>query len=93
MPSLRLIVRDATGQNIGRCAGCLDCDIPSPDVDVPLGSIIQMALMNDDECLTCRTLWSNDVLLKASRSCSEGLDLKKVILALRAEADRRGITQ
>lgn len=92
MPSLRLIVRDATGQNIGRCAGCLDCDVNSSEADIPLGSLVQMALMNDEECLDCRTLWSDEVLDRASHSCAEGLDLKKVILALRAEADRRGIT-
>lgn len=92
MSSLRRVVKDATGQSITRCAGCLDCDVASQDADVPLGSIIQMAVMDDEECLTCRTLWSDDVLQKAPRSCAEGLDLKKVILALREEATRRGMT-
>ncbi len=92
MPSLRRIVREATGQNISRCAGCLDCEVDSPDVDVPLGSIIHMAMLDDEECLTCRTLWSEDVLHKATHSCAEGLDLKQVILALRSEAARRGLS-
>jgi hypothetical protein len=69
----------------------MDCAITSADADLPLGSLIQLALMDDDECLTCRTLWSDDVLHKAPRSCSEGLDLKKVLLALRDEAQRRGL--
>ncbi len=91
MPNLRRVVKDATGQSISRCAGCLDCEVTSPELDVPLGSIIQMAVMNDEECLSCRTVWSDDVLQKAPRACAEGLDLKKVILSLREEAARRGI--
>ena len=91
MTTLRRIIKDATGQNIQRCVGCQDCDPAASDKDVPLGSIIQMALMDDDECLTCQTLWSEDVLHKASRSCNEGLDLHKIILTLRAEAIQRGL--
>ena len=93
MTSLRKIIKDATGQNIQRCVGCQDCDPAAPDKDVPLGSIIQMALMDDEECLTCQTLWSDDVLRKATRSCTEGLDLQHIILALRTEAKRRGLCQ
>lgn len=92
MPSLRRIVKEVSGQNISRCAGCLDCEVDSPDVDVPLGSIIHMAMLDDEECLTCRTLWSEDVLGKATQSCAEGLNLKRVILALRDEAARRGLS-
>jgi heterodisulfide reductase subunit C len=91
MSTLRRIVKDAAGQNIQRCAGCLDCDPSIPEQDVPLGSLIQMALMDDEECLTCRTLWSNEVFKKALRTCTEGLDLQKIILVLREEANRRGI--
>lgn len=92
MPSLRRIVKEVSGQNISRCAGCLDCEVDSPDVDVPLGSIIHMAMLNDEECLTCRTLWSEDVLHQATKSCAEGLDLKRIILVLREEATRRGLS-
>ncbi len=91
MPSLRRIVKDATNQNIQRCVGCLDCNLEAEGQDVPLGSIIQLALMDDDECLTCSTLWSEDVLAKATVSCAEGLNLKKIILVLREEAHRRGL--
>lgn len=91
MPSLRRIIKDATNLNIQRCAGCLECDTNAPDQDVPLGSIIQMALMDDEECLTCRTLWSEDVLAQATICCQEGLNLKSIVLVLREEAQRRGL--
>jgi hypothetical protein len=93
MTTLRRLVKNTTDQNLQRCAGCLDCDINAVGQDIPLGSVIQLALMDDEECLTCRTLWSDEVYQKAPRACTEGLDLQKIILVLREEAQRRGLTE
>jgi len=92
--TLRRVIRNTTGQDVSRCAGCLDCEINLPDEqDVPLGSLIQMALMDDEEALRSRTLWS-DAVLRASRgACRLGLDLSAVLGALRIEAKRRGLEQ
>jgi heterodisulfide reductase subunit C len=92
MPSLKRIVKETTGQDISRCQACLDCEVSCPeDIDVPLGSMIQMVMFDDEEVLTCRTLWSDCVLSKARLACSRGIDIHAVMLALRAETHKRGL--
>ena len=88
--SLRRAIREATGQDINICHACFDCDVRIPDeMDIPLGSLIQLGLQNDDEALHSRTLWSEAVLEAARGACKRGLDLQAVMLALRAESKRR----
>jgi hypothetical protein len=88
--SLRQVVKTATGQDIYRCRGCQICNLqPAEDMDVPLTTILQMVMFDDEEVLTCRTLWSERVLAEASRACKRGLNLQTIMLALRAEADQR----
>jgi len=92
MPTLKWIVKEATGQDISRCQACLDCEVSCPeDVDIPIGSLIQMGMFDDDEVLTCRTLWSDCVLNKARLACSRSIDIQAVMIALRAEAQQRGL--
>jgi heterodisulfide reductase subunit C len=47
--------------------------------------------MNDEEVLTSRTLWSDEVLHSAREACARELDLEKILLVLRDEAIRRGM--
>ena len=65
--------------------------IPTADADIPLSSLIQLALLNDEEILTSRTLWSETVLEAAHSACAKNLDLAQIILALRREALKRGV--
>jgi hypothetical protein len=88
--SLRTIVKKSTGQDIARCLGCLDCDISLRDEqDIPIGSLIQLALLDDEEALHCRTLWSDSVLEASRGICKRGLDLHAVLIALREESIRK----
>jgi len=92
MPSLKRIVKESTGQDVSRCQACLDCEVSCPDdMDIPVGSMIQMIMFDDDEILTSRTLWSDCVLAKARLACHRGIDISAVMQALRAEAQRRGL--
>ena len=92
MPTLKRIVKDISGQDISRCQACLDCEVSCPDdVDIPVGSMIQMVMFNDEEVLTSRTLWSDCVLTKARLACSRGIDISAVMRALREEAKHRGV--
>ena len=88
--SLRSVVKKTTGQDVYVCHACNDCDIDARDeMDIPLSSLIQLILLNDEEALQCRTLWS-DYVLEASRgACKRGLDLHAVLLALRDESTRK----
>ena len=92
MPTLKRIVKETSGQDISRCQACLDCEVSCPeDIDIPIGSMVQMVMFGDEEVLTCRTLWSDCVLSKARLACSRGIDIRAVMLALRQEACQRGL--
>ena len=93
MPSLKRIVKNASGQDVSRCQACLDCEVScAQDMDIPVGSMIQMIMFDDEEILTSRTLWSDCVLAKARLACNRGIDISAVMNALRDEATRRGLT-
>jgi len=88
--SLRSIVRKATGQDVYVCHACNDCDIDVRDeMDIPLSSLVQLILLNDEEALQCRTLWSDTVLEASRGACKRGLDLHAVLTALREESLRK----
>ena len=88
--SLRRVIKESSGQDIRICRGCLDCDLHfSDDLDIPLGSLVQLALQNDEEILESQTLWSEVILEAARGACKRGIDLPAVILALRRESTRR----
>ncbi len=88
--SLRSIVKKASGQDVYVCHACNDCDIPtSDDMDIPLSSLVQLVLLNDDEALECQTLWSDFALETARHACKRGLNLHTVMIALREESMRK----
>jgi len=88
--SLRSVVRQATGQDVYLCQACSDCDIDARDeMDIPLSSLVQLILLNDEEALQCRTLWSDTVLEASRGACKRGLDLHAVLTALREESVRK----
>lgn len=88
--SLRRIVKNLTGQDVYTCQACFDCDVEIQDeMDIPLSSLIQMILFDDEEALHTRTLWSDSVLEASRGACKRGLDLHAVMLALRTESKRR----
>lgn len=88
--SLRRVIKRATGQDINICHACFDCDIPlAEEMDIPLGSLVQLVLLDDEESLNSRTLWSDAVLEASHGACKRGLDLPAVMIALREESIRR----
>jgi hypothetical protein len=88
--TLRRIVKDQTGQDVQKCQGCQDCDLDIPEeLDIPLASLIQLVLLDDEEALESRTLWSDAVLDASRGACKRGLQLNAIILALRHESSRR----
>ena len=88
--TLRRLIKDRTGQDVYKCHVCLNCDLSIPgEMDVPLASLIQLVLLDDEEALGSRTLWSDAVLEAARGACNRGLDLHAVIQVLREESARR----
>jgi heterodisulfide reductase subunit C len=95
-PSLRLIVLTAAGQDVRKCQHCALCRDTlkaNGDLDLSLDMVLQLVILNDEEVLTSRTLWSDHALKAASHACTSGLDIEAVILALRTEAQRRGMVE
>lgn len=92
MTTLRTTIINTTGQDLRTCRGCMICDLPRDEsMDISLGALVQLVLMNDKEVLTTRTLWSNSVLQSARTACMRNFNLESVILALRDEATKRGL--
>src|SRR5512140_3137339 len=84
--SLRTIVLLQTGQDVSKCCSCALCEeITDSAGDVSLSMLMQWILVNDDRALTCRTVWSDDVLRQADHVCANQLDIPAVLQALRAE--------
>jgi heterodisulfide reductase subunit C len=90
--SLRLVVLNETGQDVRKCAHCDFCSAKLyPEQDISLEMLLQMVVMNDEEVLTTRTLWSDNVLEYARHACASNLNMEAVMAALRNEARRRGL--
>ncbi len=92
--SLLTIVLNATGQDLRPCWACSQCSTAlEPEMDVTVESLMRMVLLDDDEVLESRTLWSGRVLSRAPHLCPMGLNLEEVFLALREEGWRRGVVE
>ena len=88
--SLRSVIRKATAQDVNICHACNDCDLDAHDeMDIPLSSLVQLILLNDEEALQSRTLWSDSVLEASHGACKRGLDIHAVMIALREESIRK----
>lgn len=89
---LRLVVLTATGQDVRKCSHCEFCSAkPDPEQDISLETLLQLVIMNDEEVLTTRTLWSDKVLECAPHVCTSNLNLEAILLTLREEARQRGL--
>ncbi|MBI5349173.1 MAG: hypothetical protein HZC38_21650 [Chloroflexi bacterium] len=94
MKSLRTILLETAGQDVRRCAHCAFCDSNlAAEMDVTFATLIQMVIMDDEEVLTTRSLWSDEALKSAPHLCANQLNLEAVMLALRDEAKRRGVKE
>lgn len=91
-PPLRQVVLAATGQDVRHCHQCALCDLRlAEQADIAVSALIQLILDDDDEILTSQVVWSDTVLASARELCARSLNLQPILLALRAEAGRRGL--
>ena len=89
--NLRRLVRDATGYDVRRCGRCSYCvHFVTTEDDLSLETMMQLVMQNDEEVLTSKTLWSDFALNRARQMCVSTMDVAAIMLALRAEARRRG---
>lgn len=91
---MRALVLAQTGQDVNRCSSCALCeDITQANGDVSVAMLLQWILANDERALTCRAVWSDEVLRQTDHACANQLDIPAILLALRHEASRRGINK
>lgn len=90
---MRKIVQQNSGQDVRQCRNCASCSrkIPPGLLDISLEGMVEMIILNDEEILTSRTVWSDAALAATSNVCQRGISLPAVILALRKEALKRGL--
>ncbi len=92
--SLRQVVCEATGYDVRRCGRCSYCvHFVTAEDDLSLEGMLQLVLQNDEEVLTSKTLWSDEALERARQMCISTMDVQKIMLALREEARRRGLSK
>lgn len=92
--SLRQVVREATGYDVRRCGRCSYCvHFVTPDDDLSLEAMMQLIMQNDEEVLTSKTLWSDEALKRARKMCVSTMDVAAIMLGLRQEAQRRGLSK
>ncbi len=93
-PSLRQIVREATGYDVRRCGRCSYCaHFVTPEDDLSLETMMQLVMEDDEEVLTSATLWSDTALRRARAMCVSTMDVQKIMLTLRAEARQRRLVK
>ena len=59
-------------------------------MDLTLGELLQMAARDDLNVFSSKTLWTCDHVIAKGEPCQEGINLVRVIDALRNEAKLRG---
>jgi heterodisulfide reductase subunit C len=86
------VILSACGEDVRLCTYCWQCeDSTTPEMDLTLGELMQAVVRDEARALTCRTLWACGPLLDGGLRCQQGIDVPKVVGALRQEAVRRGL--
>jgi heterodisulfide reductase subunit C len=84
------IILAQTGEDVRNCINCELCDQSFRGVDVTFNEVMQAVARDDISILENSTLWNSDSLIESKLTCLEGINIPKVILALRHEARIRG---
>lgn len=85
------IILASTNEDIRNCGHCQPCCLDTnPEMDLTLGEMLQMASRDDPAVFATQTLWNCDAVIENRERCQEGINLVRVIEALRDEAKLRG---
>ncbi|MFH1087227.1 MAG: 4Fe-4S dicluster domain-containing protein [Chloroflexota bacterium] len=87
LDNIALRVREISGQNLYLCYGCGYCAGNCPmffAVDASPRQVIRMVLYNDADVLKVNTPWMCASCFTCTVSCPRGLDVAKIMEALRS---------
>ncbi len=86
-------VRDISGQNLMACNQCGKCSAGCPvafAMDLLPNQVIRLAQLGQEEALESRTIWLCASCLTCASRCPKGVDLSRVMDAMRLIVLRSG---
>jgi heterodisulfide reductase subunit C len=89
-------VEEISGQDLLACNQCGKCSAGCPIVatmDILPSQVIRMAQLGMEEVLECNTIWICASCLTCAARCPKGVDLPRLMEALRQVALRQGIAK
>jgi heterodisulfide reductase subunit C len=89
-------VEEISGQNLLACNQCGKCSAGCPVVaamDILPSQVIRMAQLGMEEVLESNTIWICASCLTCATRCPKGVDLPRLMEALRQIALRQGVTK
>lgn len=88
-------VEELSGQNLGACYQCGKCSAGCPiayEMDILPNQVIRLIQLGDEaEVLSKKAFWLCSSCLECMSRCPKGVDLAKIMEALRELLKRRGI--
>lgn len=88
-------IEELSGQNIYACYQCGNCSAGCPvadHMDILPNQIIRLIQLGaDDEVLESETIWLCAGCLQCMANCPKGVDLAKIMEALRTYLKRQGV--
>ena len=84
------IILAQTGEDVRNCINCELCDQSFRGIEFAFNDLMQAASRDDLSILAESALWDCDSLLESDLMCLGGIDIPKVVQALRHEAQIRG---
>ena len=89
-------VEEISGQNLLACNQCGKCSAGCPVVaamDILPSQVIRMAQLGMEEVLESNTIWICASCLTCATRCPKGVDVPRLMEALRQIALRQGVTK
>ncbi len=89
-------VEEISGQNLLACNQCGKCSAGCPVVaamDILPSQVIRMAQLGMEEVLESNTIWICASCLTCVARCPKGVDLPRLMEALRQVSLRKGVTE
>lgn len=79
-------VSELSGENLYACYNCGKCSAGCPSIsemDIPPNEVVRLVLFGDEDVLDCDTIWVCASCFTCTTRCPKGVDLSKIMEALR----------
>jgi heterodisulfide reductase subunit C len=86
-------VEELSGENMHACYQCGKCSAGCPfgkAMDLLPSQVIRLLQLGDEEVLECQTIWLCSSCFTCATRCPKGIDLSKIMEALRTILLRKG---